>query len=42
MARPSRSSEHPVRSSKAKGNNAEFLETGEVEGSETFRMSDEQ
>jgi hypothetical protein len=31
-----------MRSLKAKGNATKFLETGEVEGSETFGMSDEQ
>jgi hypothetical protein len=40
-AGPSRLSEHPGPSSKGKGRVVEFLETGAVEGSETFGMSDE-
>jgi hypothetical protein len=36
MAGPLRSSEHPARSLKGKGNTTKFLEMGEVEGSETF------
>jgi hypothetical protein len=40
-AGPSRLSDRPTRSSKGKGNAAEYLETGEVEEGEMFGLSDE-
>jgi hypothetical protein len=41
-AGPSRLLEHPGPSSKGEGRVVEFLETGAVEGSKTYGMSDEQ